>query len=82
TQFVSNTDVMFAIFLALIGSVPLAPLIRGRVEAFIDARSGAAYRALSIAFFAAQIIFLAGVLLLSAMSLASDTYTPFLYRQF
>jgi len=82
TQFVSNTDVMFAIFLALIGSVPLAPLIRGRVEAFIDARSGAAYRALSITFFAAQIIFLAGVLLLSAMSLASDTYTPFLYRQF
>ena len=81
-QFISNSDTMIAILLALIGSVPLAPFLRGKIEAFIDTRGGSANRALSIAFFTVQIIFLAGVLLLSAMALASDTYTPFLYRQF
>lgn len=81
-QFISNSDTMIALSLALIGSVPLAPFVRGRIESFIDSRTGTAYRALSIAFFALQIIMLGGVLFLSAMSLASDTYTPFLYRQF
>jgi alginate O-acetyltransferase complex protein AlgI len=81
-QFISNSDTIIGIILALVGSVPLAPFVRGKVEAFIDAQNGSTYRVLSIAFFTAQITFLACVLLLSAMALASDTYTPFIYRQF
>ncbi len=65
TQFISNSDTIIAMALALIGT-----------------RAGGAYSAASIAYLALQIVFYGGVLLLSAMALASDTYTPFLYRQF
>lgn len=81
-QFISNSDTVIAIALALIGSVPLLPFLKGKIEGLVDTREGSAYSAAAIAYLAVQIIFYGGVLLLSAMALASDTYTPFLYRQF
>ena len=81
-QFFSNSDTLIALALALLGSVPLVPYLKTRIEGFINSRTGAARSTLSIAYSTAQVAFLAAVLFLSVMALASDTYTPFLYRQF
>lgn len=81
-QFFSNSDTLIALALALIGSVPLVPYLKSKVEGFIDAQTGTTHTAFSIAYYAAQAVFLAAVLFFSVMALASDTYTPFLYRQF
>lgn len=82
-SFLGNGDTILAIIIALIGSVPLLPWLKEKFEFFISRRrSGSVRAALSVAYGAGRLLFYAGVLLLSAMAVASDTYNPFIYFQF
>ncbi|TFH42981.1 MAG: MBOAT family protein, partial [Chrysiogenales bacterium] len=81
-QYLSNNELMIALFIAIIGSMPTVPVAKAWIEGFITEREGTARSALGIAYSAAQVLIMAGVLVLSCMAMASDTYSPFIYFQF
>lgn len=81
-QYLGNNELMIALCIAVIGSMPTVPVARKRIEAFIEARAGAARSILGAAYGVFQVSVLAGILILSCMAVASDTYNPFIYFQF
>jgi alginate O-acetyltransferase complex protein AlgI len=79
---VMTMELGLAIALGLIGYAPVIPAVRDRINAFIDKREGAAGAVLGFAHGAAMVLIAAGILLLSYMAVASETFTPFVYGQF
>jgi alginate O-acetyltransferase complex protein AlgI len=79
---VMTTELVLAIALGLVGYAPLIPAVRDRISAFVESREGAAGSVLRFAHGAVLVIIAAGILLLSYMSVASETFTPFVYGQF
>lgn len=67
-----NTELLLALFAAVIGAVPFAPLL---AETF---SKGCLNRFAPLA----EMVFIALVLLASFASLASSTFSPFIYQQF
>ena len=79
---VMTPELGLAIALGLIGYAPIIPAVRDRINAFIEKKEGAAGAVLGIAHGAVMVLIAAGILLLSYMSVASETFTPFVYGQF
>ena len=79
---IMNTELGLAIAFGLIGYAPIIPAIRERVAAFVEKQQGAAGFMLRFAQGAAVTLIFAGVIILSYMAIASETFTPFVYGQF
>jgi alginate O-acetyltransferase complex protein AlgI len=79
---VMNTELGLAIALGLMGSAPIIPAIRDRVAAFVETREGAAGSLLRFAHGTVIALIFAGLIVLSYMAIASETFTPFVYGQF
>lgn len=77
-----NTELGLAIALGLIGYAPIIPAIRDRIAAFIEKQQGAAGSVLRFAHGTVIALIFAGVIILSYMAIASETFTPFVYGQF
>jgi alginate O-acetyltransferase complex protein AlgI len=81
-QFLSNNEVLVAYVVAIAGSRPIIPFMRNKIEIVIGKLTGRWQKALNLVFSAIEILVLAALLILSCMSLTSDTYIPFIYQQF
>jgi alginate O-acetyltransferase complex protein AlgI len=81
-QFLSHNDVLTAFLAAAVGSRPVVPFIRSWIERRMGGLEGQGQKALNLAFSAIQVFSLTALLIVSSMSLASDTYNPFIYQQF
>ena len=79
---VINTELGLAIALGLIGYAPIIPAIRDRIAVFIEKQQGAAGSMIRFAHGTVIALIFAGVIILSYMAIASETFTPFVYGQF
>ncbi len=81
-SFFFNNEVIVAFILACVGSYPIVPFLKGIIEQRIGAMSGRTASAAAWCYGFATITVLAGITVLSLMSIASDTFTPFVYNRF
>jgi alginate O-acetyltransferase complex protein AlgI len=79
---VMNTELGLAIAIGLIGYAPVIPAVRDRIAALVQKQQGAAGSALRFAHGAVIALIFTGVIILSYMAIASETFTPFVYGQF
>ncbi len=79
---VMTLELGLAIALGLIGYAPVIPAVRDRIAAFVGSREGWPGAVLRVAHGAALVAIAAGILLLSYMAVASESFTPFVYGQF
>lgn len=79
---VMNSELGLGIALGLIGYGPIIPAIRDRLAAYVDGREGAAGSLLRAAHGALIVLIFTGIIILSYMAVASETFTPFVYGQF
>jgi hypothetical protein len=77
-----NTELGLAIALGLIGYAPIIPAIRDRIAAFVEKQQGAAGSMLRFGHGTIIAFIFAGIIILSYMAIASETFTPFVYGQF
>jgi hypothetical protein len=80
-----DREVLLAIAVGAVGSLPVVPWLQARVAAWIDARAaqgGPAVVAAEAAWSTAAIACVALLFLLSAMELSSATHNPFIYFRF
>ena len=77
-----NSELLVAIILGVVGSTPIIPYINKKYEEFASKREGAGAVLYDIMFAGITVISLVTIFLLSSMSLASDTYNPFIYFRF
>ncbi|OQX15683.1 MAG: hypothetical protein BWK76_12820 [Desulfobulbaceae bacterium A2] len=76
-----NAQLNWALTAALLFSLPVMPLLRGLRQRFLGSERTASVL-LCRTLYGGKLLLLMTVLLLSAMELASGTYTPFIYFQF
>jgi alginate O-acetyltransferase complex protein AlgI len=79
---VMTPELGLGIALGLIGYAPVIPAVRDRIAAFVESRKGAAGAVFGFAHGAVMVLIAAGILLLSYMAVASETFNPFVYGQF
>ena len=79
---VLNSELGLGIALGLVGYGPLIPVIRDRLASYVESRKGAAGTALRVAHGAVMVLIFTGIIILSYMAVASETFTPFVYGQF
>jgi alginate O-acetyltransferase complex protein AlgI len=79
---VMNNELGLGIALGLIGYAPVIPAIRERLTAFVEKQQGTAGVICRFAHGAALALIFAGIIVLSYMAVASETFTPFVYGQF
>jgi alginate O-acetyltransferase complex protein AlgI len=79
---VMTTELGLAIALGLIGYAPIIPAIRDRIEAFVETQQGASGSMLRFAHGTIISLVFAGIIILSYMAIASETFVPFVYGQF
>jgi alginate O-acetyltransferase complex protein AlgI len=79
---VMNTELGLAVALGLIGYGPVIPFMRDRIAAFVGKQRGASGSILRFAQGAIITLAFTGIIILSYMAIASETFSPFLYGQF
>jgi len=79
---VMNSELGFGIALGLAGYAPIIPAMRDRLAAFVEKQEGAAGTMARAAHGAVMALIFIGIIILSYMAVASETFTPFVYGQF
>jgi len=77
-----NSELGFGIALGLAGYAPIIPAMRDRLAAFVEKQEGAAGTMARAAHGAVMALIFIGIIILSYMAVASETFTPFVYGQF
>jgi alginate O-acetyltransferase complex protein AlgI len=77
-----NNELIVALILGVIGSTPIVPFINNKLEGFLSKREGISQNVYGSVFSTVMLISMAAIMILSSMSLASDTYNPFIYFRF
>ena len=82
TSLYLNAELLIAIFLGLLGSLPFFPALRRAVNALSGNPAKPAPASLVAGFMFTEVLFLMTVFLYSLMLMAAGTYSPFIYYRF
>jgi alginate O-acetyltransferase complex protein AlgI len=75
-------ELCLTLLIGAVGCAPVLPAMRGRLAVAIRGCDASARRLVCGLRYAGEAVFLAAVLLYSAMLMAADTYNPFIYFRF